>query len=272
MAEVLDLTKYKTSDHHQEYDASVHVGGIIKTEIRDPEVLFRNLQERLCELIRSHAENCAEEGFIVGAVAWLSNSKILEALGFAHSHGCLVMLVIQKEDFLRPESSEGYDSWVKRIRKQYAALGENVDTDWSSWAEKVLMFGSDTGFFGERPSGQFWWNDSGDFPSCDAVRCVGNHNAKKEPSFPRMHNKFLVFGKFVESSERHGDVDAVPLFVWTGSFNCSAAAERSFENALILHDKELALRYAQEFSMLFLLSEPLDWKSQWMCPQSFYST
>jgi hypothetical protein len=118
--EVHDLTKYKTTESHASYDASVHVGGV-SWSTPCIEVVFRGLQDRLCALIAEHVTKYDSQAFIVGAVAWLSNSKILEALAAAKQRGCLVMLVIQKEDFLRPCCQSGdYKKW---LRDAYARLG-----------------------------------------------------------------------------------------------------------------------------------------------------
>jgi hypothetical protein len=62
--------------------------------------------------------------------------------------------------------------------------------------------------------------------------------------------------------------------VWTGSYNCSKAAELSFENAVILRCEKIAKCYMIEFIHLFKNSEAqsakLDWTSEWMSP--FYDT
>ncbi len=53
---------------------------------------------------------------------------------------------------------------------------------------------------------------------------------------PLMHHKFCLFGD---------------KSLWTGSFNCTLAADRlNRENALLIDDKELALQYLTEFKAL----------------------
>lgn len=66
-------------------------------------------------------------------------------------------------------------------------------------------------------------------------------------------------------------VEIVPKIVWTGSFNLSLAAEKSFENVTIIRSKEIALAYQREFSLMYLLSEPLDWVSAGIQPSIVFS-
>jgi phosphatidylserine/phosphatidylglycerophosphate/cardiolipin synthase-like enzyme len=61
--------------------------------------------------------------------------------------------------------------------------------------------------------------------------------------------------------------DVFPVAVWTGSFNPSENAERSFENAVELHDRRIAQAYYKEWSQLLALSEPLDWETTWSAPE-----
>lgn len=64
---------------------------------------------------------------------------------------------------------------------------------------------------------------------------------KKQRYAPVMHNKFCVFGKKT---------------VWTGSFNFTYnAAKKNCENAIVLHDAEIAKIYRDEFFRLFLQSK-----------------
>jgi phosphatidylserine/phosphatidylglycerophosphate/cardiolipin synthase-like enzyme len=85
-----------------------------------------------------------------------------------------------------------------------------------------------------------------------------------------MHNKFLIFCEFEEVAETpdepsHSQV--VPRRVWTGSYNLSATAARSWENAVLIESLEVADAYAREFAQIFTFSECLDWESQWVEPE-----
>jgi hypothetical protein len=103
----------------------------------DTEVLFRNLTEKLVEQI-----NLADAVF--GCVAWLTSVPILDALTTKKAVG----IVVQKEDFLRPDSGD----WrQKRQREAYAKL--------PGFIRYIL---GQTGHYNYAGS-----------PESDAVRCVG---------------------------------------------------------------------------------------------------
>ena len=113
----------------------------------------------------------------------------------------------------------------------------------------------------KQTSGLSYCSDS----TSEAVRCVGNHNFDRKPAFPRMHNKFLVFCDLVHFAE--GDYRTLsPVKVWTGSYNISDNASRSWENAIIIDDRDVASAYANEFGQIFAFSESLDWSSPWCEP------
>jgi hypothetical protein len=97
------------------------------------------------------------------------------------------------------------------------------------------------------------------------VRCVGNDNADKHPAWPRMHNKFLVFCSLRENAWRGPELH--PECVWTGSYNITFNAQKSFENAVILRDSDIAAAYAREWAQILALSEPLDWEDRWSAPE-----
>lgn len=172
----------------------------------------------------------------VGCVAWLTDVRILTALSKIQS-----ALVVQKEDFLRPDINSDND-WKAKLRQNYGRLHNEFERH---------MF----------PAPLSDMNQLGD-PTLDPVRCVGNHNSKKNAAMPRMHHKFLVRVSRLKRSE--------PLratAVWTGSFNFSANAGRSFENAVEIHDPVVAEAYLAEFSRVASLSEPLNWQYDWVTPQ-----
>lgn len=105
-------------------------------------------------------------------------------------------------------------------------------------------------------------------PYLGGIRCVGNHNADKNPAHPRMHNKFIVFCKIVKNKiDRGGWSEIEPESIWTGSFNFTNNAGNSFENAVLLKNKKIAMAYLKEFGQIAALSEPLDWQSKWMTPE-----
>ena len=195
------------------------------------EVYFRDLPRRLLDHI-SGAQ------LVVGCVAWLTHPKILAALAATEA-----ALVVQKEDFLRPDSG-ARTGWKISLRKSYDAL----QCHRSRWEFGNMIGSLSTG---------------GDI-GITAVRCVGNVNREKSPAFPRMHNKFLVFCHIRD----HGNAEeVVPYAVWTGSFNLTNNAANSLENAVLIRQPEIVRAYFHEFGQIMALSEPLDWESEWSAPE-----
>ena len=257
------LKRHIQYNQHQNFMAEFDFGG---TERLPHEVVFREHTKRLVELINSHAPNLEPHGkkkFIVMAMAWLTNFDILKALGRAKRRGVFVAVVTQKEDFLRPDNEDHtQEEWRAQLRKLYDALGSycgiTVNNLIASYASPAL------------PDfrGPVYEGDQDDH--IGSVRCVGNNNSCKSPSFPRMHHKFVVFGS--ETGGRWHEEKMEPEFVWTGSFNASNASEKSFENAVILHSREISMRFFQEFCLMYMVSEPLDWTSEWMAPTLEFGT
>lgn len=196
------------------------------------DVIFRNHRERLIgEIGRSAA--------VLGCVAWLTDTLVLQALARCHH----VSIVVQKEDFLRPDL--GGQSWNRNLRRLYGAL-----------PSPILRY--------SLPGGVSGLNYAGD-PGIAPIRCVGNHNREKRPAWPRMHNKFLVFCDV----DHHPQSEYVvtPRRVWTGSYNISANAAASWENAVLVDNAEVAGAYAREFAQILTFSEALDWTSDWVEPE-----
>lgn len=214
------------------------------------EVYFRDLESHLCRHIRS-------ADLVVGCVAWLTSFPILESLSSV-PYG--VGLVVQKEDFLRPDIAP-HSEFAQQLRTAYGKLhGPDVDR---------YHF---PGILGDL-------SVCGD-PGIDSVRCVGNHNASKRAAMPRMHNKFLVLcsytfeGFFNEELCCYLDKDGMPTCpkvspyaVWTGSFNFTKNAGFSLENAVVLKDEAICTAYFNEWQQIEGLSEPLDWETPWVTPQ-----
>ena len=251
---------------HGEYDGTHNFGG----KCGKAEVVFRNHEKRLIELIMEKVD-----GFIFCAVAWFTNYNILDALAEAVGRGVYVAVVVQKEDFLRPDRKEKYESFKATLRRKYDAL-DMVDT--YEFVQRYLCVLAQDAI---SDCDGYLYDYSSISGLISAVRCVGNHNVDKSSSFPRMHHKFFVFGdKFtvpcedtiMDGGEFEEHETLVPRMVWTGSFNASVTACRSFENAVIIEGGAEAKKYAQEFSLMFMISEPLDWTSDWIAPTFEYMT
>jgi hypothetical protein len=213
------------------------------------QVFFRDLLDRLMEQI-----DAAE--MVVGCVAWLSHFDVLEAL--AKKDG--VSIIVQKEDFLRPDSAAVSDphAWRKRLRHAYEAipvglsrgklgglLGEMLGREYRSRAEEL--------------SREWVIEDH-----MDPIRCVGQAELNGSAQ-PRMHNKFLIFCDL-----QHGRI--CPYAVWTGSFNISVNATRSLENAVLLKDEAIVRAYMREFIQIASVSEPLNWDAPAPTPEWWRGT
>jgi hypothetical protein len=202
-------------------------------------VYFRNLQEHLIQHIR-------EARMVVGCVAWLTNAHILKALSEV-AHG--VAIVVQKEDFLRPDL--GADaSWKRKMRAMYGALKADLPAPiaWPGLIGNLSLLGG---------------------PDIDPVRCVGNHNQDRRLAFPRMHNKFLVFCRpeFFPERDAPPVFDPKPYAVWTGSFNLTHNAALSLENALFITDPNIVEAYYREWEQIQAISEGLNWDNDWAEPE-----
>ncbi|MDQ7731562.1 phospholipase D-like domain-containing protein [Halomonas sp. SpR1] len=198
-------------------------------------VYFRNIEEKLLHHIQ-------ESDAVFGAVAWLTSYSILDALAELDN----VSIVVQKEDFLRPDFGSSSD-FKRTLHTKYKALNCKLTRYSFSNILSSISVSSD--------------------PSIDPVRCVGNHNSERSPSFPRMHNKFLIFARVEESKEDHGIETVTPYAVWTGSFNITKNATMSLENALYITDKKIVNAYYEEYGQIAAMSEELDWTSDWVAPE-----
>ena len=201
------------------------------------EVVFRNLENRLIQLISQY-----KDGLIFGSVAWLTSKPILKALSECKN----VQIIVQKEDFLRPDFGvKNNSNWKKELQLLYGNLKFSLlRYDCISPICNLSILGD---------------------PRVDAIRCVGNHNSDKESAFPRAHHKFLVFC-IPDTDKKY-----LPISLWTGSFNLTYNATQSFENVIILTDKsggnEILNAYLEEHHQIFALSEPLNWEATWTTPE-----
>lgn len=201
-------------------------------------VYFRDIEKHLLAHIN-------EADIVVGSVAWLTHETILDAL--ATKHG--VAIVVQKEDFLRPDIEAPTD-WKAQLRQRYSRL-------------PATLTRLDNGLMGTILHMMSCCVD----PTIDAVRCLGSSNVEKRPASPRAHNKFVVFCRLTPPSADGESLAYEPYEVWTGSFNFTGNATRSFENAVVIREPRIVRAYFEEFAQIEALSEPLDWESNWVEPQ-----
>lgn len=198
-------------------------------------VHFRDLEEALIANIR-------KARVVIGCVAWLTSRPILNALALVPGG---VSIVVQKEDFLRPDL-DATGNTSRPLSVLYNKLPETSGRYSFPGLVSSLSYCTDS--------------------TIAPVRCVGNHNREKSSSFPRMHNKFVLFCN-VKEAEGDGFSEITPYAVWTGSFNFSKNATFSFENAVVLTDEAIVQSYYREWGQILALSEPLNWEDPWCAPE-----
>jgi phosphatidylserine/phosphatidylglycerophosphate/cardiolipin synthase-like enzyme len=208
------------------------------SEDAQTKALFKNLE---AELIR----RIEQADVVIGCVAWLTNEAILRAL----SEKVGVSIIVQKEDFLRPDlgSKSGWNRRLRRLYDDVPSTLSRYDKGLQGTALHMMSFAND--------------------PTIQSIRCVGNHNSAKDAAFPRAHHKFVVFCKTLAGDIHEGDYDYQPYEVWTGSYNFTKNAGSSFENAIVSKDKNIVEAFRKEFGQIAALSEPLDWNSTWTAPE-----
>jgi hypothetical protein len=211
---------------------------VLHNDIKEVATLTGNLERALTHWI-SGAE------FIFCCFAWLTNYRVLDAMA-SLKHGC--QIVVQKEDFLRPDSNHTSRS-NRMLQKKY----ERLACSFSRYQLPSIA------------SGLSMCSD--DF--VDAVRCAGVANSERRRASPRMHHKFAVACNCtVKPGELHGSVVQFhPFSVWTGSFNPTSNGTKSRENAVVIESESVADAYINEWAKVFAVSEPLDWESKWSAPE-----
>lgn len=203
---------------------------------QDITVYFSNLEFHLINEIRKWDS-------VAGCVAWLTNKNVLLAMAGRRA----VSVIIQKEDWLRPDSGNYSKAGLHEL---YEMLPHSDRISWGC--------------------GDYNWGTA----TChdmDGVRCCGIANIKRAPAAPRMHHKFMVFGNWVETADDDKEHWGFPYFdpqaVWTGSFNVTHNGTNSLENAVLIRSPEIARTYHEEYKAILGLSEPLDWEHEWVAPE-----
>lgn len=201
------------------------------TESKTAKVIFKDLAQEVINQIQTHDA-------VVGCMAWLTEEKILSALA-----GIPSSIVVQKEDFLRPDGPLNkahlrcaYDTIPALDRDRFGAL---LSIQGNGEEEK-------------------------------AVRCVGLRPSRQTTS-AKMHHKFAVFGRLDCTCRAEAIHECyhefIPQTVLTGSFNWTYNAGNSFENIVILSDPEIVRAYFNEFCQVLAFSEPLDWSDEYVAPE-----
>lgn len=238
----MDLNKIKIWKDHGKIDQNDFS---IVGDDKQTEVYFKNIEKHIIEKIKKYNN-------VVGCIAWLTNNNILKEL----SKKKTVLIIIQEEDFLRPDSKfDGQkEKWKNKIFKLYDKI-ENLNNIYLGYYDVNIC--------------------SGDVPS--GIRRVGLINKDKLPAFPRMHNKFLIC---YDNNNDHINIKkdnyvSSPFFTYdieennsvgvvlTGSYNYTENSNNSFENVVCIKDNIIVHQYFKQFVEISVLSVSLDWEKDW---------
>jgi hypothetical protein len=217
-------------------DLGLGYGTQLHKDVTEVATVTGNLERALCRWIE-------RADFVFCCFAWLTNYRVLDAME-ALKHGCSV--VVQKEDFLRPDT--GHNSKSDRmLREKYAKLKTQWRLNLPGIAGSLSMCGGCEG---------------------DAVRCAGVSNNDRRQAAPRMHHKFAVACTVsVKTHYEQEYPEFSPYSTWTGSFNPTINGTMSRENAVVIESKTVSHFYLEEWTKVFAMSEPLDWSSEWCSPE-----
>ena len=145
----LDLNNYQINTDGHPLDPEDYS---VKVSDCDLEVVFRNQKKRLLKLIRDYP-------YVCGCVAWLTDMQVLSAMADMKH----VSIIVQKEDFLRPDLNNSSDFYMN-LRKAYESLPTTFGRLWVEGLVGRLSMTSDY--------------------TLDSIRCMGNHNSDKNQHFP----------------------------------------------------------------------------------------
>ena len=200
-------------------------------------VYFEGLAEHLIEQVR-------KSEVVLGCVAWLTHEAVLSALAEKTD----VAIVVQKEDFLRPDM-DPKPGWKADLRRSYDRLRCSLCRYHFQGILGCLSTLHDS--------------------EIQPIRCMGHHNAERSATCPRMHHKFLLLCRSgsVESDDFPFRSEPEPYAVWTGSFNVTRNAQNSLENAVLISDPTIVRLYYAQWQRVESLSEPLDWETEWASPE-----
>jgi len=246
----------------------------VEAEVASVSAYFRDLKSELIATI-----NKADAVF--GCVAWLTDESILEAL---ESRENFSIVVKKTKDNHGLKARNLMSNWIKL--EDLASESNYFHALKTAYGLTPGITDGTAGMIGvppvtrlhlpEFPIGKFRELDAASAQALD----VNPENKEELKYEPMLHNKFLVFAKvtFTKTtltdvsdyyyasgyksnlSEEmflrvHGKPVVTPYAVWTGSFNFSAAASTHLENAVLIHNRNIAEAYFKEFSLIYYLSQ-----------------
>lgn len=194
------------------------------------EVYFKNIEYQIINKIKKYDS-------VIGCIAWLTNKNILKAL----SKKKLVSIIVQEEDFLRPDIN--FNGIKQKFKNKMFKLYEKINKkNYISLCNCGISYCSN----GELECG---------------IRRMGMINENKVPAFPRMHNKFIIC--FNSDGDRFDTCEKLNGEVLTGSYNYTENSNNSLENVVCIKSDKIVEKYYYQYAEIALLSVPLDWDSEW---------
>jgi hypothetical protein len=215
------------NDLNKEFSQYNHNGGSDLVE-----VYFQDIKKQL-EFFIDEAE------YIVGCVAWITDKDILDFLSAKRG----VSLIVQKDVQWKPTWKALIDASKKFTQGIHASHTDLL--------------------------GHYLEKSGKSIGPLDPFRCVGHIKAKDSKEIlPFMHHKFLVDCR-LEDVEDEFSLEGlpprkrlVPKRFWTGSYNFSANAQSSLENALVCEDEAAADCYFWMWQRIYAMSESLKYASE----------
>lgn len=199
------------------------------TECRGISMITNNVFEHVIQILNMYARG----RIVVGCVAWMSSTEIIDALSMAKR----VAIIVNDEDY----SKWGHNTVTPEKYSSLKGFGLHSGCTFSqTWKRKIphcpLTFA------------EF------DRMEWDAVRCYGQTLVKEMDGVQGrsggalfssiMHAKYLVICN---------DND-MPEWIWTGSINFTANSANNLEIGFLIHDPKLAMAAFYSFCVTFMNS------------------
>lgn len=162
-----------------------------------------------------------------------SRGVVFPCVLFENFKDALISLINQEQKgitgayyiFIQPDIA---GVWAKKHKNEVESGNEfsselTVSNDWDQWKNKKYN------------------NPWGALKALDEAKIPVFCNALRHGSYENMHHKFFVFGRNVGGRK----------LLWTGSYNCTNAAEGyNWENVIILNDKKVIAGFEEEVGRL----------------------
>lgn len=202
------------------------------------------------DLIEDHLiEHIKKASYVVGCVAWLTNSSVIDALASIKG----AKIIVNKEEYLSSKMSAGKRAYYNYMREKYSTINDLFKINCTCCCKKITECEKFKQTFGNidiesciKPMSTESRIVKGCTVLSSAIHACGIVN-----NFSKMHHKFLIFM----------DDDMIPTGVWTGSYNFSRTSKYSLENAIYFNDEACSREYIKEFISIYPYSECSDWRS-----------